>query len=681
MYILHVALGGCLTYPVIPYGLTEDTGGHIAYVLGAALAQARRADVDRVDIVTRAFNDRSLGDDHARLTQNISSKMEILRLATRNTRYASKDALIAERPALRRAFHALLAGLARKPDVIHVHFADAADVVRVTARTLRIPVVYTPHSLGIDKLRNGSCEGSAPLSRRIEEERTALIRSHAIIVSSRDEAERQIDGYGVDVGAQIHRIAPGVTQRAQDRRTDAARKLVDPLLTVVGRPMILAIARPVEKKNLAGLARAYLRHPTLADLADLVILPGQCGEDVVQTPEGRDVISELRDLAQSSPGRIAIPDRHSPEEVSQLYRLAVERRGVFVNPAFHEPFGLTLLEAAQAGLPVVATREGGPIDILQALRHGTLVDPRNRQEIGGAIHGLLTDAERWQAAHGNGLRNIAQFDWDRWADQTQQVYRSLRAAPVRYRDPGWLLASDIDGTLTGCADGARRFRAWADGRHNPFVVATGRSITEARAVLSAWSLPEPDAFITAVGTEIYRRTGRGRLTLCADFARALSCAWNRLAVLAVLRSMDVVMQPRIEQRRWKLGCRGTEEVAQAVRAELSRAGLSARVIVSHGDLLDVLAPNGGKAAAIEAVAKAWGLTLADCIAAGDSGNDRDMLLGCGSAILVANARAELDDLQDRPGLHRSALPHAHGVLDGLRRFASVGAVKTPGVLA
>ncbi len=671
MYVLHVALGGCLTFPVVPYGLTEDTGGHIAYVLGAAQAQLRRIDVDRVDIVTRAFDDRSLGADHAMVCQPIGAGMRILRLVTRNAQYASKDALLAERPDLQRAFRQLIATMARRPDIIHAHFADAFEVVRATARTFGIPVVYTPHSLGIDKLRSAGADGSPPLVRRIEEERSALALADAVVVSSRDEAERQIDGYGTDVGGWVHRIAPGVTDDGGGRGTDAARRLVDPLLTATGRPMILAIARPVEKKNLAGLARAYLRHPSLPDLADLVILPGQCGAEVVQTPEGRCVIAELRELARAAPGRIALPERHTPGEVAQLYRLAAERRGVFVNAAFHEPFGLTLLEAAQAGLPVVATREGGPVDILRTLRHGTLVDPRDERQIGEAIHRLLSDRGRWTEAHGNGLRNISRFDWDRWAAEAQRVYRHLRAPRRHYARPGRLLACDIDGTLTGCAEGARRFGAWAAGRDIPFVVATGRSITEARAVLSAWSLPEPDAFVTAVGTEIHRRDASGRMTLCGEFARHLSQGWDRPAVLEVLHTMGVTLQPRIEQRRWKLGCRGTQDVAQAVRIELARAGLATRVVVSHGDLLDVLAPNGGKAAAVAAVAASWGLTLADCIAAGDSGNDRDMLSDCGSAVVVANARAELDDLPDRTGLHRSAASHADGVLDGLRRFAPV----------
>ena len=74
-------------------------------------------------------------------------------------------------------------------------------------------------------------------------------------------------------------------------------------------------------------------------------------------------------------GKMAIPKKHDFEyEVPALYRIAAERRGVFVNPALTEPFGLTLLEASATGLPIVATDDGGPNDIVHNCKNGILVD-------------------------------------------------------------------------------------------------------------------------------------------------------------------------------------------------------------------------------------------------------------------------------------------------------------------
>ena len=60
---------------------------------------------------------------------------------------------------------------------------------------------------------------------------------------------------------------------------------------------------------------------------------------------------------------------------------------MFVNPALTEPFGLTLIEAAASGLPVVATNDGGPQDILRLCGNGVLVDPLDADEMAASDRG------------------------------------------------------------------------------------------------------------------------------------------------------------------------------------------------------------------------------------------------------------------------------------------------------
>ena len=86
-----------------------------------------------------------------------------------------------------------------------------------------------------------------------------------------------------------------------------------------------------------------------------------------------------------------IPKRIRANRSARLYELAARTGGVFVNPALMEPYGLTLVEAAAHGLPVVATKIGGPQDIIGELEHGLLVDPQDETAIGGAIERLVTD--------------------------------------------------------------------------------------------------------------------------------------------------------------------------------------------------------------------------------------------------------------------------------------------------
>ncbi|KAK8544715.1 hypothetical protein V6N13_045794 [Hibiscus sabdariffa] len=57
-------------------------------------------------------------------------------------------------------------------------------------------------------------------------------------------------------------------------------------------------------------------------------------------------------------GPVAYPKHHKQYEVPDIYGLAAKTKGVFINPAFIEPFGLTVIEAAAYDLPIVATKNG-----------------------------------------------------------------------------------------------------------------------------------------------------------------------------------------------------------------------------------------------------------------------------------------------------------------------------------
>ena len=661
MFILHLALGGCLKAPPIDFGITADSGGHLAYVADAALAQAALPSVTHVSIVTRLFRDPALPADHQRVSERVADKLSIDRIDSGDDRYLEKEALAADLPAFIEAFCEHLGALAIRPDVIHAHFADAAAVAIAARRRFGIPFVYTPHALAIDKRAQGL--GGPGLDTRIDAERRAIATADALVVSTQDEAERQVRAYGVPVEGRIHCLPPGVPQRPTSVSGETIVDRLGTWLAAPERPILLAIARPVAKKNLAGLIRAFAADRDLHEQANLVILAGQHGGPC--SDEERDVLAELQTLAASPVlrGRVALPPRHDAADVTALYRRAAAG-GVFVNPALHEPFGLTLIEAAAAGVPVVATRNGGPAEILAQIGHGVLVDPRDEAAIAAACRAIIGDRMTHARFATAALAQCGRYDWGRYAAATLAVYAGLR------RQPG-LLACDIDNTLTGCVAGAAAFAHWRRTSDLPFIVATGRDFAKARAILARWRLPEPDAFIVDVGTRIMRRQAGGGWRECAAYGASLDRDWDRAAVAAAIAPLGVVPQPEVTAGPHKMSFFGTAQEAAAIRDALADAGLAARVIFSHGRLIDVLAPEGGKAAAIAAYARGIGLTIYDCIAAGDSGNDIDMLETCGFAIVVANASDELDGLAPRPGLHRVAKPHAAGVVEGLERLGLV----------
>ena len=79
MHIVSLALGGCLKAEPVRYGLTEDTGGHIIYILGEMEALSRREDVSFAEIITRRFDAPHLGSIHNQAEECINPKLVISR--------------------------------------------------------------------------------------------------------------------------------------------------------------------------------------------------------------------------------------------------------------------------------------------------------------------------------------------------------------------------------------------------------------------------------------------------------------------------------------------------------------------------------------------------------------------------------------------------------------------------
>ena len=670
MRIMTLALGGCLKGPPVAYGLTEDTGGHIAYVLGAARALADFDGVESVEIVTRLFEDPSLGMAYSCPVEIIAPRLRIVRIDSGNRAYLAKEALALDRPAFTEALCRYLARLPILPDVIHAHFADAADVAAVVRERFGIPFVYTAHSLGRDKMAAGL--GGESLAVRVEEEERAIGAADAIVASSRDECERQLPSYASARTGRIFRLRPGVDAVSSDTSDrKSARDLVAPFLREPERPIVLAIARPVHKKNLATLVEAFAANPAVRATCNLVILAGLRESMTDGGEEQREVLRDIVDAIDRHDlhGQVAWPRQHTRAQVSGLYVLARESAGVFVNPALSEPYGLTLIEAARHGLPVVATDCGGPQDIVGELEHGLLVDPRDPGDIGDAIAAIIGDPVRWRQFSENASCNAGSMSWDAYAAGFATLVRRLNTPIVHrsFRTPHRLLLSDIDNTLTGCSDGADRLARYL-ARHSAttaFGVASGRSLTEARRLLLEWGFPDPDVIVSSVGTEVYWRDGRDYRSDAA-FRRTLE-GWDASAVEIALADIPGLSpQAAIDRRPFKCSyfAQGPD-IAETVVAALAAASIEAKVVFSHGRLLDVLPIKAGKGAAMRHVAKVMGLSGDQVIAAGDSGNDIDMLSACRGAVAVANHDPDLASTAGMNHVYRASRAHAAGVLEGL----------------
>jgi len=100
----------------------------------------------------------------------------------------------------------------------------------------------------------------------------------------------------------------------------------------------------------------------------------------------------------------------------------------FVLPSRHEPFGIVVLEAWSAGLPVVASRSGGLAKLVDDGRNGLSFDSGDLSGLVARLQQLMDDSSLSQKFVAEGQSDIAQhYTWERVAEKLESIYQSAEA--------------------------------------------------------------------------------------------------------------------------------------------------------------------------------------------------------------------------------------------------------------
>ncbi|KAJ8460420.1 hypothetical protein OPV22_033346 [Ensete ventricosum] len=509
LYIVLISIHGLIRGEDMELGRDSDTGGQVKYVVELARALGSMPGVYRVDLLTRQISapdvDWSYGEPTEMLTSRSSdsfmhemgesSGAYIIRIPFGpRDKYIPKEFLW---PHIQEFVDGALGHVLQMskvlgeqigggqpiwPVAIHGHYADAGDSAALLSGALNVPMLFTGHSLGRDKLDQLLKQGrqtreeinvTYKIMRRIEAEEISLDASEIVITSTRQEIEEQwrlYDGFDVvlerKLRARIKRgvscygrymprmvsIPPGMEFNhitihdgdvdGESEGADENSAVLDPpiwseimrFFTNPRKPMILALSRPDPKKNITTLVKAFGECRPLRELANLTLVMGNREDIDEMSSTNSSVLTSILKLIDKYDlyGQVAYPKHHKQADVPDIYRLAAKTKGVFINPAFIEPFGLTLIEAAANGLPIVATKNGGPVDIHKVLDNGMLVDPHDQHAIADALYKLVSDKQLWARCRQNGLKNIHQFSWPEHC----KTYLS-KIASCRPRHPQW----------------------------------------------------------------------------------------------------------------------------------------------------------------------------------------------------------------------------------------------------
>jgi len=706
MYIVLISVHGLIRGHNLELGRDADTGGQTKYVVELARALVAHPDVDRVDLLTRQVIDPKVDSDYAEPIEELAPGAQIVRIPCGPRRYLRKEVLWPHLDGFVDNALKHLSHVRRTPDLVHSHYADAGQVGARLSHLLGVPLIHTGHSLGRVKRQRLLDNGLSPeaierqynLSQRIEAEEIALGNASLVVASTSQEVEEQYSQYENYHPKRMMVIPPGVDlDRFHPPRKQApAPAIAEDLkrfLKYPRRPIILALSRADERKNIATLVRAYGENQELRELANLVIIAGN-RDDIDTLDKGaREVLTHVLYLIDRYDlyGHVAYPKHHDANDVPELYRLAAKSRGVFINPALTEPFGLTLIEAAASGLPVVATEDGGPRDIISHCNNGVLIDPLDADAMGETLLEAITDRSRWQRWSKSGVRGSAEhYSWaghvNKYLRYVHRTCRQRRHPPslprTRSRLPALerLVVCDIDNTLIGDADALGELMDLihaSDGRVG-FGVATGRRLESTIAVLEEWGVSTPDVLITAVGSELHYGHG---MVEDLGWQRHINHRWKPDALREAMAYLPGLrMQPKTEQRAFKLSYYvDTKRMPRLVeiRRHLRQLDLHAKLIYSHEAYLDLLPVRASKGLAIRYLAMKWGIAPEALLVAGDSGNDEEMLSGNTLGVVVGNYSPELQRLHGRPRIYFAQEHFARGIIEGIDYYDFLGKVRIP----
>jgi len=185
-------------------------------------------------------------------------------------------------------------------------------------------------------------------------------------------------------------------------------------------PAVLFAGKLRESKGVHILLEAMFRVWESMPRAVLVLVGGTeygRGRTGRETPFMR----RLRQDLDRAPGRVVLTGFIPPADMPRTYLLG----DVFVGPSqIEEGLGLVFLEAAAAGLPIIATRRGGIPEVVRDGFNGLLLrQPDDPAELAAKIIALLGDPPLRQRLGRQGRDRVAaEFSWERLARTLEEFY-------------------------------------------------------------------------------------------------------------------------------------------------------------------------------------------------------------------------------------------------------------------
>ncbi|MBN2491646.1 MAG: sucrose synthase [Planctomycetes bacterium] len=469
-----------------------DTGGQVVYILDQVRAlegEMRRSIADQgldiepdIVVLTRLIPDAGGTTCDQRIERiHGTRRARILRVPFRDRAGETVPHWISRFmvwPYLERFAHeaegALLGELGGKPDFLIGNYSDGNLVASLLSRRLGVTQCNVAHALEKTKYLHADLywrehEPTHHFSCQFTADLIAMNTADFIITSTYQEIAGtrtgvgQYESYksftlpglyrvvsGIDpFDPKFNIVSPGADPDVFFPHHDRERRLVElhgeirdlvhggerpdarGHLADVDKPLLFAMSRLDPIKNLTGLVDWYGCCPALREQANLFLVGGFLDPAQSADREERAQIERLHTLFahHGLDGQARwVAMQMDKNLVGELYRFVADSRGVFVQPALFEAFGLTVIEAMTSGLPTFATRYGGPLESIEHGISGFHIDPNHGDEAAAAIAAFLEesrrDPERWDRISAGAIARVqSRYTWSRYASRLLALSR------------------------------------------------------------------------------------------------------------------------------------------------------------------------------------------------------------------------------------------------------------------
>lgn len=461
-----------------------DTGGQIVYILDQVRALEKEMqeriynhglDIKpKILILTRLIPEAgdttcNVAEEHVQGTENV----HIVRVPFRDSTGEILPDWISRFevwPYLERfakeARDVVLDKLGRRPDLVIGNYSDGNLVSYLMAKSMGVTNCTIAHALEKTKYLYSALywkemEEQYHFSCQFTADMIAMNAADFIITSTYQEIAGsadvvgQYESYssfsmpglqrvlqGIDVfDPKFNIVSPGADEDVyfsfteKDRRFSEHHKEIHELIfggahpdgrgciTEQKKPLIFSMARLDRIKNLTGLVRWYAENDELRSRTNLMIVGGMMNPDNSGDEEEREQIVLMHSLFDEFglENQVRWLGARLDKRLSgELYRCIADARGVFVQPAYFEAFGLTVIEAMASGLPTFATQYGGPLEIIENGTSGFHIDPNHGDISSNILVNFFQKCEAnpgyWEEISDGGIQRVLdKYTWRLYA--------------------------------------------------------------------------------------------------------------------------------------------------------------------------------------------------------------------------------------------------------------------------